>query len=618
MRIVQFFPLLPFWEAEKIGGIMINNLKKTCLGVALLFSVTSAFSQIRSYVGIVRQQYFPEHVKYFEKYRDELNEKGFSTYAKYVDAYLKGGFGSGFVYVASDGTNYIVTNRHVVSQAATASIEFEDSETGELTKYENLTVLLTDDEIDIAVLGFKDGAKPFKKGLTLSSANLSDGQEVWSAGFPGLGSEPVWQLGKGTVTNAKARIKDLIDPAISTIIQHSAQIDGGNSGGPLMVSAKNGTAGYEVVGINTWKASRRDSTNFAIPANMISKMIANVQKKSDATSDEKNLSERTKKLSATFKDLGSDFTSVAKYVSYERASTQGQKDFETVLHFAPSAVRSTVLEAFSFDPAEGLRYANAYQLWKKYSAESNKGINYSAGEPKSADGKITVDFTSDGEEPNTVTTTWIKEHGLWRLSELSTDSKDDADSKKSKKSKKTKNSSKSSENGEDSSSSYFDSPEVSRYDHLVLNAGIDMSINDNPMAFTLGLTYFGDGFLGYSMMYTREKTEWLGEDISFNVFGFGMALRIPVKMGEFALNPYGKLNGNFGIGDSRVMLGYTAEVGIQAIFNADSDMHFGVGAGYKQLHLTQWMDTKTDVWTDRLEIDPFTNKGLSIYGILSF
>ena len=594
--------------------------KKILFATVFAVLASSAFSQIRSYVGIVRQQYFPEHIKYFEKYRDELNDNGYSTYAKYVDAYLKGGFGSGFVYVASDGTNYVITNRHVVSQAATVSVEFENAETGDITKYENLSVLLTDDEIDIAILGFANGEKPFKKGLTLSAASVSDGQEVWSAGFPGLGSSPVWQLGKGTVTNAKARIKELLDPSVSTIIQHSAQIDGGNSGGPLMISSKSGNAGYEVVGINTWKASRRDSTNFAIPASQIQKMIANVQKKTGSEDSLAILSDRTKKLSATLKDLGSDFTAVAKYISYERASTQGQKDFESVLHFAPSAVRSTVLEAFSFDPAEGLRYASAYQLWKKYSAEANKGMNFTAAEPKSAEGKTTVDFTSDGEEPKSVTTTWIKEHGLWRLSELSTDQKDDGDSKKSsKKNKKAKKSSDSDSGDKDSSSSYFDTPEVDGWDNIVLCGGVDLSMNGNDLAFSFGAEFFGDNeFFGYSIMFHRETIDCLGDDIGFNTFGFGLILRVPVKMGEFGLIPYGKLNGNFAIGDSRLLIGYTAEAGLQAMFNTDSSVHFGLGAGIKQLHLSQWMDMDTDTWSDREEIDAFTNRGLSIYGILSF
>lgn len=116
-----------------------------------------ATAQIRNYVGIVRGDYSPEMVSFLEEYRDNLKENGYTTYAKYVDAYLKGGFGSGFVYVDSDGTNYIITNRHVVSDSASASIEFEDAETGSKTKYENLSIFATDDDIDIAVLKFADG-----------------------------------------------------------------------------------------------------------------------------------------------------------------------------------------------------------------------------------------------------------------------------------------------------------------------------------------------------------------------------------------------------------------------------------------------------------------------------
>ena len=594
---------------------MKRIVKKLFVSSALLFAASSAFSQIRSYVGIVRQQYFPEHVKYFEKYRDELAEQGFSTYSKYVDSYLKGGFGSGFVYVTSDGTNYIITNRHVVSQAATASIEFEDSETDELKKYEGLTVVLTDDEIDVAILRFKNGERPFKKGLSLASSNISDGQEVWSAGFPGLGKDPVWQLGKGTVTNSKARIKELLDPSISTIIQHSAQVDGGNSGGPLMISSSKGTAGYEVVGINTWKASSRDSTNFAIPAAQISKLLSDIQKKSDSD-DEKVLADRSKKLTASLKDLGNDFTAIAKFISYERASTYGQKDFEKVLNFAPTKVRSTVLEAFSFDPAEGLRYASAYQLWKRYAAEPNDGVNYTAANPQTSEGKTTVDLTSDGEDSKTITTTWIKEHGLWRLSELSTDEKTDEDSKKaSKKSKKAKKSKDSSSSG-----GYFDSPEVDGYYTVALTAGVDLSSNDRDMAFNVGADFFGrDGFLGFSVMYIRETIPCFTEDVGFNTFGFGAALRIPVKMGEFGLTPYGKLLGNFALGDERILTGYTLEAGLQAMFNTDSDVHFGVGAGYKQVSLSQFMDMSIDrdIYGDN-EIDAFKNKGFTIYGILSF
>ncbi len=593
-------------------------IRKLFTSLFLFLLTPFCFSQIRDYVGVVRQQYFPEHIKYFENYRDELKENGSSTYANYVDSYLKGTFGSGFVYVAADGTNYVITNRHVVSQAASASIEFEDADSGELKKYENLTVLLTDDEIDIAILGFKDGEKPFKKGLTLSSSAVSDGQEVWSAGFPGLGSSPVWQLGKGTVTNARARIKDLLDPAVSPLIQHSAQVDGGNSGGPLMISSSKGTAGYEVAGINTWKATYRDSTNFAIPSSVILTMINKAQKKADDSDSKKALEERSKKLAEVLMDLSGNFTSVAKYISYERASTQGQKDFDSVLHFAPSKVRSSVLDAFSYDPAEGLRYACAYQLWKKYSAESNDGAKYSAGGISETDGVYGVEYTSDSEKAAKFTLTWKKEHGLWRIEKISSDAKDE-DSKNASKKSSSKKNNKKTEKSE--SSSYFESPEINSWDNTVLSAGVESSLNGKDLAIRVSADFFenGGGIWGTSIMFHSESVDIYGHEEDVAAFGMGGGFRVPVKMGSFGVSPYAKIVGNLAYGGDFIFIGYAIEAGAQFMFNCDGDVHFGFGAGFKQLYLKPWMDWDTDrSLSDIGDPDSFMNRALSLYAVISF
>ena len=558
-------------------------MKKFFAVFTFLFSVSGIFAQIRSYVGIVRQKYFPEHIKYLEEYRDELNGKGYSTYAEYIDSYLKGSFGSGFVYVEPDGTNYIITNRHVVSQAASASIEFEDSDSGALTKYDGLKVLLTSDDIDIAILGFSGGKRPFKKGLALSRSNVSDGQEVWSAGFPGLGGQPVWQLGKGNVTNAKARIKDLLDPSISSIIQHSAQVDGGNSGGPLMIVSSKSVAGYEVVGINTWQASRRDSTNFSIPSAMIQKMLDELHKKSDSETENNDLLLRKEKFAAALKDSGADFTSIVKYISYERAATQGQKDFDSVIHFAPSKVRSEVLDAFSYDPAEGLRYASAYQIWKKYNGKESE-----------------------------ISAEWINEHGLWRISEISGDESKKNDSEKP--SKKEKKSAKSKDG-------FFGNPEIEAWDETVLFAGGDFSVNGNDAAFFLGLdTFFANDYFGISLMYHHEKIECLlSEKVGFNAGGMGLALRLPIQMNHIGLVPFARACGDAAFGDKRVLLGYNAETGLQAIINPEENVHFGLGVSFKQMWLSQFIDTKiSDNGLDRDKIKDFTNRSVSIYAILSF
>lgn len=584
----------------------MKKIRNFILSAAMLFILAPAFSQIRSYVGIVRQKYFPEHIKYFEKYRDELNDAGYTTYAKYIDDYLAGGFGSGFVYVAPDGTNYIITNRHVVSQAESASIEFEKDNSDETVKYENLKVLLTDDEIDIAILGFSNGEKPFKKGLKFSSTNVSDGQEVWSAGFPGLGTDPVWQLGKGTVTNSRAKIKGLLDPSISTLIQHSAQVDSGNSGGPLMIASAKSTAGYEVVGINTWKASWRDSTNFSIPASQIQKMISAVQKKS-SVNDVQSLEDRSKKIALSLKDLGNDFTVIVKYISYERASTYGQNDFDSVMHYAPSKVRNIVLDAFSYDPAEGLRYACAYQIWKRFSAESNDGAVYTSGKVHLSGSNASVDLMKESknedEEKVSVTTTWVKEHGLWRLFELSDEEKFAEKKDSKKKSKDSK------------SESYFSSPEIDFYNACLITAGGDISLGGNPFNFNIGLDYFGkQSVYAYSFCYNRVTLDGLNDDVSLNLFSLGLALRIPIKMGSYGLTPYARATVGLGYGSSLSAFGWNAEAGLQAMFNTDEDFHYGVGISYKVLSLSDFKNETGET----AGLDRFKNKSISIYAILSF
>ncbi|MBQ6029462.1 MAG: trypsin-like peptidase domain-containing protein [Treponema sp.] len=289
-----------------------------------------AFAQVKNYVGIARQKYSDAQIKFLEDFRDKLQNRGYNSYAEYVDSYLKGGFGSAFVYVDKDGQNYIVTNRHVVSQAASVSLEFEKDD-GSLAKYDNLYVLVTDDDIDLAILRFENNANYFKRGLSFYSGKVYDGQDVVSAGFPGLGDEPVWQFGKGSVTNSAARIKDLIDPAISTVIQHSAQIDAGNSGGPLLVAPKSAATGYDVIGVNTWKAVGRDATNFSIPAALALKLIERSKKPLD---DKAFKAERQEKFKAVLSEPNSDYTALVKFISYDMAA---QKAWIALRKFSSTA-----------------------------------------------------------------------------------------------------------------------------------------------------------------------------------------------------------------------------------------------------------------------------------------
>ncbi len=545
--------------------------KRLAIGLILFAGLIPSFlfAQVKSYVGIVRQQYYTEHVDLLKKMSKELKDEGYNTYSKAVDSYLDGGFGSGFVWVAADGTNYIITNRHVVAQAATATVEFEDDATGEIAKYENLKVVLTDDDIDIAILAFADGAKPFKSGLKFYDGTLKDGQEVWSAGFPGLGNEPVWQFGKGTVTNARAKIKELLDPEISTIIQHSAQVDSGNSGGPLLIASGKD---YVVVGINSWKAFYRDSTNFAIPTSVIKKMTDRIGGKETVT-----IEDRASKFAMALSKTDGEYTSLVNFISFHKAAVDGLEDFNSVLKFAPTSVRSYISEAFSYDPAEGLRYAIAYQMYKKYGSSSSKTYSYKSEVKEATDDSVTVVFTSgEGDDAKSFETTWIKEHGLWRL---------DANAKvEDAKDEKGKSKEKKSGSGKGLGFEGLWAP-----DTVVLKVDFELPMSTQSNAFGGEFQFFTSDYLGLGVVVTQISNPFetkLG-------FGIDGIVRLPLSFSRFIIAPYAEAGYNMaGLGTFDVQLSIFYEAGLACTFDFNSTIYPGLGVAFRGRKFLDFMDNK--------------------------
>ena len=493
-------------------------------------------AQVKNYVGIVRQQYYPSHVEFLEDLRDSLKKRGYSSYSEYVDNYLKGGFGSGFLYVDKDGKNYIVTNRHVVSQAASASVEFENAD-GSLTKYEGLKVIITDDDIDLAILTFEGDIKPFKNGLAIYNGNLTDGQDVVSAGFPGLAGEPVWQFGKGSITNSSARIKDMIDPSISTVIQHSAQIDAGNSGGPLLVESKAANTGYAVAGINTWKAVGREATNFAIPANLITRLIDNSK---NAVDDNELKAEREAKLKATLSDSSNDYTSIVKFVSYSYASEEGEDYFDDILRHAPTKIRDRVLVEFAFNPIEGLRYAVAYKLFENYSGE-------------------------DANDENLSKLIWQKEHGLYRIASTSESKKDKSKNKSKSSSSKSKKT--ASKGMPEISWEGFGSPylfAISAGAIVPFESEVDGKSIDSNAGLNLALSVFPGAFGMFGVQVEYQSIS-VG-DIETNAFGAGGVLKLPLNFNMFCISPKAGAGVKLGFDEPKVRQFYW-EAGLEAVFD---------------------------------------------------
>ena len=118
------------------------------------------------------------------------------------------------------------------------------------------SVVLRDREIDIAVLKL-DQPVPTLKPLTFALSDAVTGDKVFALGSPSLGRQQLsHSLSEGIVSSGK-RILDEYE-----LIQHTAAVNPGNSGGPLLSEYG------EILGIVVMRADL-ENTAFAIPASSI-------------------------------------------------------------------------------------------------------------------------------------------------------------------------------------------------------------------------------------------------------------------------------------------------------------------------------------------------------------
>jgi S1-C subfamily serine protease len=163
------------------------------------------------------------------------------------------GAGTGII-ISADG--YIMTNKHVISDASDVSVVTSDG-----TTYDNVKVVGADPLNDVAFLKVA-GVSNLKPAEIGDSSSIRIGQKVVAIGNAlGQYQNTVTSgIISGTGRPVSAQAGETVE-TLTDLLQTDASINPGNSGGPLV-----NVAG-QVIGINTAIASDATGIGFAIPIN---------------------------------------------------------------------------------------------------------------------------------------------------------------------------------------------------------------------------------------------------------------------------------------------------------------------------------------------------------------
>ena len=366
---------------------------------------------LRDYVGLINQSYHPGIVAYFEKIKTELEKNKKNNAVKSIDLFLKGATGSGFVIADAAGNFYVVTNYHVIQQAHTLSITFEHQDNSK-KRYENLIVIACDEELDLALLVFPTTEKP-SAGLSLLNRLVDEGEDVYAAGFPVLGTTPLWQFSRGMVSNSSARFpKSIYDETLmGPYIQHTAQIDPGNSGGPLLVIQRNAASGYMVAGINTLSALKRQTANYAIPAPAAQIFInAAVNQKPETYKDA--LDKRLNKFIQGLGDNKAIYPHIAEYLSSVCVGENAEYAMSEMYEKGNTAVKRAFIEKCEESVVGAMGYAVAWTIENSLRTGQKGTIKASIKEVTGDGEEYTVKFSINNKNVNSI---WIREYGIWRI-----------------------------------------------------------------------------------------------------------------------------------------------------------------------------------------------------------
>lgn len=234
--------------------VIINN----SIFASSLFSSKNIFADITEKAGgaVVKVTCFLEENKseydpFFEKPLSIENKEEYKS------------IGTGFI-ISTDG--YILTNKHVINNSKKITITVKNHK-----KTFNAKIVGTDFNLDLALLKIDDDIK-FSTIELGDSNSLRPGDWAIAIGNP-YGLNNTVTVGVISALNRSITLnKEEQTRSYQNLIQTDAAINPGNSGGPLL------NIDGQVIGISSAINIQGQGISFAVPINLVKKMIPQLKK----------------------------------------------------------------------------------------------------------------------------------------------------------------------------------------------------------------------------------------------------------------------------------------------------------------------------------------------------
>jgi len=294
--------------------------------------------------------------------------------------------GSGTLIDVDEDYSLVVTNHHVVIHGR-PFISFDEGQT-----MIRGTILYADIENDLAVIEIPKRPSGFRL-----ASSYAGSQKVTAFGYPGMGLKGTFQSTDGSISNTCIHKNDVVGGSHDRcLLQHTAPIDPGSSGGPLVTQDG-------LVGVNLGFSIGRQDVRFAIPVEAVRTSILAAEKKRKLSTDKevvrKELLQACSRLGNNISSLYLKADELLSVFSEQLIIQKGQEALET------SSISNT--EKFLQNPALSMFAAIAVRMHAIF--EENKGM--------SGQGCILLDpidvFSKDGVQATILLNSGLRLNTTW-------------------------------------------------------------------------------------------------------------------------------------------------------------------------------------------------------------